>query len=747
MKLWQILFALLFACFTSAQGQLASFGDVPIEINAESSRYDPDTHIAYADDNVVLGYREIRIYCDHAQYNADTRDVLAEGNVRIFRGGRLFVGESAIYNLESKVLNAATVRGDMEPFRFQGQNLGTLGPKAYFVKDGVFTTSDNSKPDYTIRARTIRIYTGDHMVFTDVRFYVGQTPIFWLPYLFHSLDKEQAFTITPGYNSVWGGFLLGSYNFPLGENWEGKVRLDLLEKRGLGFGFESKWGGKTGSRDWGRFRAYGIEDSSPGLNKTSLTRENIDPLRFRVSFQDRTYLTEDIYVTADVNRMSDARFLQDFESSEFRRDPNPDNLLALTKWNENYTANLLGRENLNEDHFDGTERLPEISIEGKRAPIFGGPVFWENTANAGFLKRNFAADSLLQDYDTFRADIFEQLTMPHTYGGWLSFVPRVGGRLTYYGDTGMYVNETRNGIPERVLKPGGAVLRPDFNAGFESSFKFSREFENVQSRMWGLEGLRHIVQPYVNYSFNYSGEDPAHILQFDRLNPSTELPPIDFPQFNSIDTIDSWNVLRVGVRNRLQTHRNNATLNWLELDTYLDANFDRPDFGGSIVDDTGTFSNVVNRLRWTPLPWFYLTLDAQLPLLDKGFTQVNTNLNFMVNSNVQLNVGHRYISKNAFFPDSNLVNLGGYFRINDNWGVSVRELYEFQGSILETQRYELHRDLSSWIASLGFIVRDNSGVNDYGLVLTFTLKDIPGVHLPVSVDPESLAGGGTGKNP
>ena len=141
-----------------------------------------------------------------------------------------------------------------------------------------------------------------------------------------------------------------------------------------------------------------------------------------------------------------------------------------------------------------------------------------------------------------------------------------------------------------------------------------------------------------------------------------------------------------------------------------------------------------------------MTLDSQLPLLDRGFAQVNTSLNFMVNSNVQLNVGHRYISKNQFFVDSNLLNFGGYFRLNDHWGFSFRELYEFEDSVLETQRYELHRDLSSWVASLGFIVRDNRGVNDYGLLLTFTLKDIPGVRLPISLDPEDISGSGSGKN-
>ena len=745
-KHWQTFLALIFSCVASAHGQLTGFGDVPIEINAESTRYEPETHTAYADDNVVIGYRDIRIFCDHAQYDDATRDVLVEGNVRIFRDGRLFVGESAIYNLETKVLNASTIRGDFLPFKFQGQSLGTLGPKAYFVKDGIFTTSDNSKPDYTIRAKGIRIYTNDHIVFTNVRLYVGQTPIFWFPYLFHSMDKEQAFTITPGYNSIWGAHLLGTYDFPLGENWQGKVRLDLLMDRGVGVGFESKWSGAKGDKSWGRFRAYGINDGQPGTNRTSLNREPIDPLRFRVSFQDRTYLAEDIYFTADINRLSDARFLQDFELGEFRQNPNPDNMVALTKWDENYTAHLIARENLNEDHFDGTERLPEISMEGKRAPIFKGPVFWENVSSAGFLKRNFAADSLLQDYDTFRADVFHQFTLPHTFAGWLSVVPRVGARMTYYGDTGQYANEVHNGVSQSVLQPGSAVLRPDFNAGVESSFKFSREFERVRSRMLGLDGLRHVVQPYANSSYSYSGEDPAHILQFDRLNQSTELAPIDFPQFNSVDTIDSWTILRLGVRNRLQTRRDSRTLNWLELDTFVDVNLDRPDFGSSILDDGGTYSNVVNRLRWNPLPWVYMSVDAQLPLFDRGFTQVNTSLGLMVNSNIQLNLGHRYISDNTFFFDSNLLNLGGYFRLNDNWGVSVREQYELQTSVLETQRYELHRDLSSWIASLGFVVRDNGGVNNYGLVLTFTLKDIPGVHLPVSLDPENVVGGGTGKN-
>ena len=83
------------------------------------------------------------------------------------------------------------------------------------------------------------------------------------------------------------------------------------------------------------------------------------------------------------------------------------------------------------------------------------------------LKRNYADNSLLPDYDTFRADTFHQFTLPKTFGGWLSVVPRIGARLTYYGDTGFYQNQLNpsTGVEESVLHLGGSATRAAFNTG------------------------------------------------------------------------------------------------------------------------------------------------------------------------------------------------------------------------------------------------------------------------------------------
>ncbi len=249
-----------------------------------------------------------------------------------------------------------------------------------------------------------------------------------------------------------------------------------------------------------------------------------------------------------------------------------------------------------------------------------------------------------------------------------------------------------------------------------------------------------MVQPYPNFSSVYNNQDADSILPFDRLIPSSQLPPIDFPQFNSIDTIPDWTIWRFGVQNRLLTRRNDDTVTWLEIDTYFDWYLDNPNFGGAFAEGA-SFSNVYNRLRWNPLPWMKFELDSQLPILADGFTEVNSRLSFMLNENVLLNIDHRYINGNPFFEDSSLLGIGGYVRLGENWGFSFRDRYEFNDNTLQEQRYQIHRDLSSWVASLGFVVRDNSGGdNEYGILLSFTLKDLPSVNLPFDFDPQSQLG-------
>ena len=126
----------------------------------------------------------------------------------------------------------------------------------------------------------------------------------------------------------------------------------------------------------------------------------------------------------------------------------------------------------------------------------------------------------------------------------------------------------------------------------------------------------------------------------------------------------------------------------------VDVNFNNP-------FDRTDYSNLFNNIRFSPLPWMSFSVNSQVPAFDKGFTEVDTVANVQPLANLQLTVAHRYLNGNPFFQDSSLFVVGGYYRINDNWGVAVQEQYEATTGILEQQRYSIYRDLSSWVASFG----------------------------------------------
>jgi hypothetical protein len=747
----------LFAALASAllwivpgHAQLGSFGDSPVEVDSEGeTRFVGG--VAVAERNVVIRYGETTIFCDYAEYNPDTRDVLVKGNVRAYRADQIFTAERALYNFETKVFRAADFRGDFSPMRVAGDTVGTMGPKDYLVRGGIFTTSDNSKPDYHFRAKGVRIYPDDRIVFTRVTLYVGTTPVFWWPYLWQSLKEDQAFTISPGYKSDWGAFLLTTFNYPIAEKISSKFHFDLYADRGVGMGVDVNATFGKGDRSEARFRAYYIADSNPDASDGD-DDSDVSDGRYRISLQQRLFITDDIYALIDVNKLSDREYLEDFAEGEFSNDPQPDNVLPVTKLGKNYALSLIVRGQLNEFQ-QTTERLPELVLDMGRQPLFGTRVYYEGETGIGYLRRAFADDIELPSYDYLRADTFHQLLYPGTYFGWLSFVPRIGMRLTYYSDSGRYADRVESFTVEdldsltgetierlvtettTVLEEGGSAFRAAFNTGFEASFKMSREWDNAQRLAWGLDGLRHVVQPYTNFSLLWTNLDASDdIYQIDRLIPSTELSPIDLPQFNAIDSLANWSIWRFGVRNRLQTRRDNQTINWLEMDTFFDINLEEPEFPGAYED--GTFSNLNNRLVFRPIPWVNYRFNAQLPMIDDGFTQFNSSLGFMPTRNLHVNVSHRYIEGNPFFRDNNLIGLGAYVRVNDHWGFSFREQYELDEGNLESQRYEVHRDLSSWVASLGFVVRDRRGEDEYGLLLSLALKDIPAVTLPLNFNPQ-----------
>ena len=741
MRTLVFLITTLLASAGLIQGEIKTPEKAPIEITS-TGETTYENGLATARDNVAIHIGNTDIYADYAQYNSTTKDVELRGHVRIYRDVSVYIAESGIYNTETKKIKALNARTESQPYFLTGGHVTSISENGYLIKDGTFTTHDSPKNDFHLRARTIRVYENDRVIFQYVTAYVGKVPVFWWPYLYQSLNEAFSFSISPAYLSSWGPSLLTQVTFPITEDIRGRFRLDYRGRRGVAVGLDSTMDYFNDSQ--ARLKTYYIQDQNPNLNETNIPRKDVPTGRYRVSLADTTNFTDDIYGLANLTKLSDQYVMQDFFQGEFRIDPVPDNVLAVTKTDPFYTLTAIERFQANQ-FFTTTERQPEVVLDIKRHGLFGGPIFYEGETGFANLRLQFPQGLGFENYGTDRLDTFHQLTFPNTYFGWLSIVPRVGYRGTYYSktwdlDSATFIPPSNPLVPDFILPPptlanpvkfDGDTFRSVFDTGAEASFKISRTWENVQSRAFGLDGLMHVIQPFTNFSYvKEDGPNPTSILALDRFQPSTQLPAIDFPQFTTIDTIDDWTIWRVGVRNKLETRRDDRTITWFELDTYVDVNFNNP-------FDRTDYSNLFNNIRFQPLPWVSFSINSQLPAFDQGFTEVDTVANVQPMANLQLTVAHRYLNGNPFFQDSSLFVVGGYYRIDDNWGVAVQEQYEGATGILEQQRYSIYRDLSSWVASFGGIIRDNNGSKEYGVLFTITLKAFPKFGFDLNFDPSS----------
>src|SRR6516165_3570554 len=268
--------------FSGAKGGL-----VPLEINSVNTYYSGG--FAIADTDVVIRYGDATMYCDHAEYNADSHDIFLKGNVKFYRDRYAFFADRAVYNTQTKELKMANFGGPKQPFEVVFDDLLSPTENQYTIFNGFITTSYSSKPDYQLRARHMRIYGNDRIILSNVTLFVGQTPVFWFPYIYQSLNSQFSYNLEPGYNSTWGAYLNTSITFPISKNVSGSVELDLRTSRGPALGLNLNYNFGDGKAT-GRLQIYGLNDLDPNINETALDRAPITAGRYRILYQSKTYL-------------------------------------------------------------------------------------------------------------------------------------------------------------------------------------------------------------------------------------------------------------------------------------------------------------------------------------------------------------------------------------------------------------------------------------------------------------------------
>ncbi|MFD0893342.1 LPS assembly protein LptD [Luteolibacter ambystomatis] len=736
----------------------------------------------------ALTDNKIEIFADRAVVDTNTKTITMIGNVSVYQGNMLQRGQQAVYDYGRKSLDATGLRSSVDPLLLEAGKFSVdtdaEGKQVFRGEDAGITTNDVEDPNYWIRAKRTTVYPGDKVVFENLRFYAGDTPVFWLPYLSQPLNKELGYHIVPGARSNWGPFLLNTYGIMLGgerdpktgetkDEWLlSKWHLDLRGSRGVGTGVDLIDTRVKDNPNLGWLNLYYLYDLDPSIQRSGIPRLPIDNDRYLAQFKYRIPFQPgddaEWYVDANLTRISDQYYLEDFDPKAFRTNPFPDNTLGVFRNDGASLASFYTRLRLN-DFYRSDQRV-ELAYDQARTPIFGTQILHEGSTSVGIYGEetgdptrnavilplltlppgdpripgllaqlppyerllvqqiralppgNAAIPSLanqLLDPSYSRFHTYHEFSMPLNIGGWLTIVPEVGAGLSRYWD---------------VSGPQDAITRAYVETGAEASVKFSKDYENYQNRALGLDGLLHVIQPYARWSMVNADDLDSSFPKIDRLSFSTRPQTLDLGRFTAIDDIADWNIIRLGMRNRLITHRDGQSYEWLYLDTYMDA------FIGDDPQNLGrSVSNLYNDARWRPLPWMSVDLETQFPVVSdgNGYSELSPRLRFMPTPDFEFSIGDRLLNNHPVLPDSNRVDFRAYARIHEDWGFGMLHVWELDDHTLELQQYTISHDLGNWVAGVGFTKRDNRVHDEYGVIFSLTLKDFPDVTLPFEIDTDT----------
>ena len=728
----------------------------------------------------VSGGRGQEIFADRARLVTADEVVILEGNVSAYLEDTLYHGERATYYYRREYLDTSELAASAGGILLEAGKF-TMEPRkrgpVFIGQDAGVTFHDVEEPDFWLRAKRATVYPGDRVSFRNLKLYAGETPVFWVPYLSQPLDSDLGYHFMPGLKSAWGAYLLNSYGTMLGgtkdpetgdreDAWLlSKWRLDLMSLRGagIGVGFQDIRA-KTGSEITG-LDLYYINDLKPDESRSGIPRGFVNEDRWSLDLKHRLPVSVPDHGTwrldSNLSLLSDQHYLEDFRPEIYRHNPEPDNTFGLFRRADTSLASLYLRFQAN-DFYQVATRLPELAFDQSRRPLFGTRVLHEGSTALGWLgleqdealrrqvldpllslppgdpreagllrrlplpERNVAAamragdpaaDALrrqLIDTGFTRFHTYQDFSVPFTVGDFLHLVPAAGIGYTSYMDVdGAASNESRLHL----------------RGGIEGSVKFSKVFDSVRNHGWGLDGLRHVVQPYTNWSVLSSDDLPDLYPRVDRLTFSTRPPPLTPERFTATDDLESWNILRLGTRNHLLTRRDGYAHEWAFMDTYIDCYLVDPDMDRK-------FSNLYNDIRFQPVPWLGCGLQTQFPLLEggSGFNEVATYLQMRPTANSEVSLGFRWLDNHPVLTDSNRVDLRTYLRLSENWGVGTRHTLEMDDGTLEYQSYSVHRDMGSWVAAVGIMMRDNRLEDEYGVMFSVSLKDLPSISLPLRMD-------------
>ncbi|MFH1281940.1 MAG: LPS assembly protein LptD [Candidatus Omnitrophota bacterium] len=693
----------------------------PMIINGDNVEYSADSKEVVATGNIEVIYRGTTLTCNRLKVNMQTKEGLAEGHARIEDAKGVVTGEKIVYNFANKtgIIYDADFRAN--PYFGKAKKVEKVSDSEFVAKGGYFTTCSLDQPHYRFAVKKLNMFPQDKMQAKQAMLYLGAVPVIYLPRFNYSMKEPiMHVQVEPGTRKDWGPYVLSAWRYNITENVNGRVFLDYRNKLGWAEGFNLNY--RTPALGKGDFKFYFTLETPPDQPVQAPVSDYyryFTRWRHKWDIDERTNVTAEFFKITDQRRKDDLTypatrsFLQDYFFREYEKDSQPLSY-ALLHHAFNYSSLDILLQMRTNHWFDQIERKPEINYNLPSLQLGESPFYFENISQFGNYnkKKVVTSDPLTSTYSqdrdnvtVTRLDTKNTLSFP-TKISFIQFRPFVSSRQTYY---------------DRGANGQSGITRTIFYSGADMSTKFFRVF-NVKTNALGLDinGLRHIITPSIGYLYTH---------------PPT-IPISNIKQIDAVDAIYRGNTATLSLSNKLQTKRNGQSVDFVDflittnvaLDPKTGDNaFLYPRAGESLKDN---FSDILFTLKVLPFSWMRFESDATFAHADHRIGNVNFNkfsvanysLGFDLGEKGSFTLGQRYERKGK-----NEATLGFKWRLSPKWKFGIYERFNFKKSSsldwgFQEQEYTLTRDLHCWDLDITLNKKEISGTT---IFFIFRLKAFP----------------------
>ncbi|MBN1521474.1 MAG: LPS-assembly protein LptD [Candidatus Aureabacteria bacterium] len=500
-------------CLVLCLSVVAAGSAVGIEFKAEKVDYDINTTESMLEDNVVITHEGKSLAADSAKININESKARAKGKVVLISQEEIYYIEDIEYNFSSQEGFGNNGISYNCPWIIEGERIEKRGEDV-IITNAVLYPSTCPEPLVIFRAKKATIKNKKFLILNNITQYIGKVPVFWLPYARKNIsDDRNELNFTPGKNSLYGFFLKTSYRHWFQPEVYGRAHVDILEDKGIGLGIDA---GIESSSTNALLQSYYINDKDYEPIRSKDVPEDKEK-RYGVNLRATHAFPESWLLTMEGNKQSDIDFYDDFYYDDFRDEIQKRNYATLSRTMNNMDLSFNVEQRFN-DFFTVLEKEPEVTFDFNNYFLEEYNLFHKFSVEGARLNLLYAEDA--QDSIALsRFDMYNELSYPMKFFGWLNVRPEISMENTYYSDA----------IED------DSIVRNVYTGEVDFFVKFYK-IMYPEKAFLGNDRFRHVFEPHVTYTYR---PEPNYINS-------------EIYQLDGIDNKPELNRIKIDLRNLLQ---------------------------------------------------------------------------------------------------------------------------------------------------------------------------------------------------